>query len=181
VTEEVRIAGLRELREALLRTIPIEMQGKVLQKSLAAGTKITLAAARANARRGGEKFPDVITGTLVRAIYAKRSRWGNEPTLEHRIIGVRRGNKYGKNRVSAGRKNMDAYYWKFVEFGHRQGTKTTGYLQKQGRGAGGRSSGFVEPQPFMRPAFESTKNQAAVAIRDALKRQVEDAARKARW
>lgn len=189
MTELVTIKGMAELRKALQRTIPIEMQGKALQKALAAGARITAAAARENARRGGKQFPDVRTGTLVRAIYAKRSRWGNTQTLENRVVGVRRGNKYGKTRVKAGKSNMDAYYWKWVEFGHRIGTRKTGYLKKirgrstveRVRGAGGKSRGDVPAQPFMRPAFEATKNQAAIAIRDGLARQIEEAAKKASW
>lgn len=183
MTATVTIKGLAELRRALQQTIPLEMQGKALQKALAAGARITVAAARENAKRGGKAFPDVRTGTLVRAIYAKRSKWGNTQTFENRVIGVRRGAKYGKNRVKAGKSNMDAFYWKFVEFGHRVGTRKSGYLKKRTRpdGAGGKSSGDVPAQPFMRPAFEATKNQAAVAIRDALKRQIEEAAKRARW
>lgn len=183
MTETVTIRGLAELRVALQRTIPLEMQGKALQKALSAGARITVSAAGENARRGGKQFPDVRSGTLVRAIYAKRSRYGNTPTLENRVVGVRRGNKYGKSRVKAGKSNMDAFYWKWVEFGHRIGTRKTGYLKKQTRqgGAGGKSRGDVPAQPFMRPAFEATKGQAALAIRDGLKRQIEEAAKRARW
>ena len=172
--ETVQIKGLRELRTALTKTIPVEMQGKILQKALAAGTRETLRQAKQNAVRGGASWPDRITGTLARAIYAKRSRWGNTKTLEYRVIGVRRGKK-------AGKANKDAFYWKFVEFGHRIGTRASGYLQKRDRGAGGRARGEVPAQPFMRPAFESTKNRAAVAIREALRRLIEEAAKKARW
>lgn len=180
MTEVVTIKGLAELRKALQQTIPIEMQGKALQKALSAGARITVAAARENAKRGGKSFPDVRTGTLVRAIYAKRSRYGNTQTLENRVIGVRRGNKYGKNRTTAGKSNMDAFYWKFVEFGHRIGTKKSGWLKKA-RGAGAQPQGDVPAQPFMRQAFEATKSQAALAIRDSLAKQIEEAAKKARW
>jgi HK97 gp10 family phage protein len=145
--ETVKIEGLREMREALTRVIPAEMQGKALQKALAAGTKLTVAAARAKAPR--------LTGRLARAIYAARDK-ASKFSLESRIVGVRRGKKAQKT-------DKDAFYWKFVEFGHKAG-KTQ-----------------VPPNPFMRPAFESTKVAAAEAITAKLKQILDAAARKAKW
>ncbi len=166
--DEVRIDGLRELRAALLKTVPAEMQGKKLQKALAAGTKLTVAAAKINA--------PVKTGRMRKAIYATRDKAESKPAFEARVVTVRRGKKMQKT-------NRDAYYWKFVEFGHRTGTRKTGYLRKTDRSSGGYggSTGFVAARPFMRPAFDSTKGQAAEAIRDGLKKQLDEAAKKARW
>ena len=171
---QVEIKGLRELRTALVSTIPANMQGKVLQKALAAGTALTVRQARANAPRK--------TGRLARAIYAARSKFDSKPTLESRVVGVRRGKKYQKS-------NKDAYYWKFVEFGHRIGTRKSGYLAKEHgrsqlerfRGAGGESRGFVPARPFLRPAFEATKQRASLAIRDRLAELLKQAAKRASW
>ena len=167
--ETVEIKGLRELRIALTRTIPFEMQGKVLQKALSPAARLTVLQARANT--SSFKAP---TGRLRRAIYAARDRDGSKPTFESRVITVRRGRKRDDPR--------GAFYWKFVEFGHRVGTAATGYLQKRGRGAGhSGETKFVPAQPFLRPAFQATKLQAAQTITDTLRRLLEDAARKARW
>lgn len=166
--DEVRVEGLRELRAALLRTIPAEVQGKALQKSLTAGTRLTVAAAKMKA--------PVKTGRMRKAIYATRDRASSRPGFEARVVAVKRGKKAQKS-------NRDAFYWKFVEFGHRTGTKKTGYLRKSDRSSGGYAggTGFVAARPFMRPAFDSTKAAALDAIRDGLKKQVEAAAKKARW
>jgi HK97 gp10 family phage protein len=161
--ETVQIKGLRELRQALTKTIPFEMQGKVLQKALAAGTALTVAAAKARA--------PTLTGRLKRAIYATRDKKGSKPTFESRAVTVRRGKKQQKS-------DRDAFYWKFVEFGHRivsrKGDEST-------RSARKRAGGSVPPHPFMRPAFESTKQAAAAAITEKLKSLLDAAVRKARF
>jgi HK97 gp10 family phage protein len=51
----------------------------------------------------------------------------------------------------AGDKN-NAFYWRFVEFGHRT------------RDGGG--IGFVQPRPFVTPAFESRQQDAAQQVID---------------
>lgn len=167
--ETVTVKGLAELREALMRTIPAEMQGKVLQKALGAGTRITVAEARMRA--------PVKTGRMKKAIYATRDKAESKPAFESRAVLVRRGKRAQKS-------NRDAYYWKFVEFGHRTGAKKGQYLEKNGRRSKGRAvkaTGMVAPQPFMRPAFEASKYRANDAIAQALGKAIEDAARKARW
>jgi HK97 gp10 family phage protein len=149
---EVKVTGLRELREALTKTIPLEMQGKVLQQALAAGTKLTVAAAKSKA--------PVKTGRLRTAIYALRDKRNSKPTYESRLVAVRSG----KSQQKHGR---DAFYWKFVEFGHRV--------------RGDKKGGSVPANPFMRPAFESTKTAALEAIVAKLRQRLADAARKARF
>lgn len=156
MADEVKIVGMRELYEALSTKIPRNMEAKVLQKALAAGTAVTLKQARRNAPKD--------TGVLRRALFAKRSRFGQSPTMEVRIIGVRKGKKAQKN-------NRDAYYARWIEYGHRARTSK-------------RFPGppvFVPAQPFLRPAFESTKNQALQAILAKLPDAIEDAKRKSGW
>ena len=163
MTELVTITGLRELREALLRKVPDHMQGKVLQKALAAGAKPIVEAAKALA--------PVKTGTLRKAIYSFRDK-ESRPGYEIRNIRPRQGKRFAK-------KGEDAYYWKFVEFGHRVGKRGGGKLKKIGKGAN--AIAVVPPKPFMRPAFESQKGAALVAITEALKVEIDIAAQKASW
>ena len=101
MTEIVTVTGLKELREALVRKIPVEMQGKVLQKALADGTKVVVKAARPLAPK--------LTGRLKKAIYATRDRKNSKPTYEARVVTVRRGKKRDDPR--------GAFYWWFVEAG----------------------------------------------------------------
>lgn len=162
--EEVTIKGLREMREALVRKIPLEMHSKVIQSALMQGGKIVVAAAKARAPSR--------TGILKASIYQRKDAQGSTATYHNRVIAVRakrggwrvkgkekrRGKSYtDKNRGSG------AKYWWHVEFG----TKHMG------------------AQPFMVPAFEQTArgmNAPAVrAIVEGLQNAMVDAIRKARW
>lgn len=165
--ETVKIEGLRELREALLRTIPAELQGKTLQKALGAGTALVVRDAKARA--------PVDTGRLRKAIYAVRNKQNSNGVFEERVVTVRRGKKFQKT-------SRDAYYWKFVEFGHRTGAGKGKYLKKVDRpgGRGVVSTGVVPAKPFLRPAFESQKRPALEAITKRLGAEIEKAAAKAR-
>lgn len=146
---EVEIKGLRELYIALSTQIPRKMEGKVLQKALAAGTNEIVKAARRNIGAGAG--PQNITGTLRRSIYATRGKTSTAEK-EVRIVNVRRGRRYRKE----GKRNRDAYYARWVEYGHfaRAAKDMVGPPK------------FIAARPYMRPAFESTKN-------DALNRTVE--------
>jgi HK97 gp10 family phage protein len=170
MTSEVQVHGLRELREALVRKIPAEMQGKVLQQALSAGATVI-------SREAKSRAPED-TGRLKKAIYSARNKRAATKTFEERVVAVRRGKKYQKS-------GRDAFYWKFVEFGHRTGAGRGQYLKKtDGRNSHGRAvnaTGFVPPKPFMRPAFEAGKHKAVEAIRTRLGKAIEKAAQKARW
>ena len=163
MNQTVQVKGLRELRETLLRKIPLEYQGKVLQAALAAGARLTVAQAKSNA-------PE-LTGRLKRAIYATRDSRNSKTTYEQRVVSVRRGKKQQKN-------NRDAFYWKFVEFGHRIVPRAKG---QSTRAARKKAAGQVPARPFMRPAFEATKAKAAQVIADRLKVELDKAAKKAAW
>ena len=171
--ETVEIKGLRELRLALMRTIPAEMQGKILQKALGPAARLVVNAARANT----SKFKEP-TGRLRKAIYASRDK-DSKPTFEARVVAVRKGRKRSDLR--------GAYYWRFVEFGHRVGSRKTGKLQKLDARGTGRGAGFrgktsdVPAQPFLRPAFDANKYKAASLIRDKLGELLAAAAKKASW
>jgi HK97 gp10 family phage protein len=161
VTEYVTITGLKELRIALIRTVPQHFQGKVLQKALAAGAKPMIADAQIRA--------PVKTGKLERSIYSYRDRRGSTRTKESRFIGVGTKGKLG------------AFYWKFIEFGR-------GVISTTGRTLGTPESGFfgktvraVPAKPFLRPAFEATKNQSVAVIKTKLQSELEIAAKKAHW
>lgn len=80
------------------------------------------------------------TGTLQRAIYRTRSRSGSSAVQETAIVGIRFGKKYR-------RRGQDAWYWRFLEFG----------TVKMGA------------RPFLRPAFESTKQQQLDVMKQKLR------------
>jgi HK97 gp10 family phage protein len=143
----VTVSGLKELRDALVRKIPLEMQGKVLQKAMGPAARLIVNAARSRA--------PVDTGRMRKAVYATRDRYNSKKTFEARVVTVRRGKKRDDPK--------GAYYWKFIEFGHKAG-KTS-----------------VPPNPFLRPAFEGNKHTALQSIKENLAIQIEKAAIKARF
>jgi HK97 gp10 family phage protein len=163
MADEINVEGLDELRQAL-QQLPAKLQGKAMQATLAKAAKPIVAAAR--------QLAPVKTGTLRRAIYSFRDRQST-PTREGRLISVRRGKKAQKS-------NRDAYYWKFIEFGHGP------IKSKSGKSLGNVEDGFfgtevkaVPPRPFLRPAFEANKLKALDIVRTELQGQINKAAQKA--
>lgn len=182
MTTTVEVHGLRELREALIRKVPENMQGKVLQKALSAGTRPVLRTAR--------QLVPVKTGVLKRAIHAMRSKLNSNGIYEERIVRVRHGKRQQKF-------NRDAFYWRFIEFGHRiasagrlydesRATTNLGAQRYGARLAGGHikgafSTGFVQPRPFLRPAFDQNKRESLDLIVKSLQKSLTEAAKKASW
>lgn len=166
---EVRsVQGLTELRDMLRRKLPEAVQGKALQGALREAAKPIVTEARQRA--------PVKTGRLRKAIYSFRDR-ASRRTREARLISVRSGKKF---------KARDAYYWKWIEFGH--GVIRLKHRRKGGKGQVSKSLGTpakgffgkevqaVPARPFMRPAFESRKYQALEAFRVTLAAQIDKVA-----
>jgi HK97 gp10 family phage protein len=84
--------------------------------------------------------------------------------------------------TSGGSKDpKNAYYWRFVEFGHRVGTRATGYLRKFDRPLSKRPTGSANPavahivqgRHFIENTVESWKNAAAQLVVDAFEGAVD--------
>lgn len=85
------------------------------------------------------------TGEMVRDILIKRAKQARgSGTIEYQVF-VRTGKK---SRLAGKKRNVarDSFYWRFQEFGTAK----------------------MAAHPFMRPAFDTKKEAAAEAIRDAL-------------
>lgn len=164
----VTVSGLRELRKALFQTIPEHYHGKVLQKALAAGARPIVAEAR--------NLAPVQSGVLRKSIYSGRDRKNSTATLEQRLIAVRSGKRFQK----AGK---DAFYWRWVEFGRGEITagKSRILFNKRTNEAFGKTVRAVPAKPFLRPAFQTRRNEAVGKIRDTLAKEITVVARKARW
>lgn len=127
-----KVEGLRELDRDLRALGPSLARGG-LRAAVNAGAQVIKKAAQA--------FAPVLTGRLSRkAIYVRRAKELSNNYSQNYVVAVRTGTKHAK-------KDRDAYYWWFLEFGTR----------------------FMAAMPFMRPAFESKKTEAFQAIRDKLK------------
>jgi HK97 gp10 family phage protein len=130
MVETVTIDGLKELERKLLEMSP-KLAQKGLRSAVAAGARVITKEARI-------RVP-VDTGTLKRAIYAKRIREASGPSQQTFYVGVRSGKREQK-------KNRDGFYFPMVEFGTSK----------------------MQARPFMRPAFEARKIEAATAIKTKL-------------
>lgn len=148
----VRVEGLTELRKALLE-LPKELQRGPLRSAVSAGAKVIQQQAIANAPED--------TGVLKRAIYRTRSRSGSSPVQEMHVVGWRSGWKYQARRTKKGKltTNRDAWYGRFIEFGTSK----------------------MAARPFLRPAFDTTKERAVVAIVEKLRAAIARAAAKLSW
>jgi HK97 gp10 family phage protein len=161
----VRVFGLAELNRALRTTIPEHYQKATLQKALLAGAKIIVQDAQ-------NRVP-VKTGLLKKAIYSYPDREGGQ-TFQSRLIGVRGG----KSKT----KKLDAYYWRFIEFGRAEvSTKGHRSLGTPEAGFFGRTVKAYPAHPFLRPAFEAKKLEALTVMQSVLAAELVNAANLAKW
>lgn len=69
------------------------------------------------------------------------------------------------------RKRRGIFYGHLVEWGHRIGTRATGWLQKQGRGGkGGTAAGRVPGRPWFTPAVMATRNDVTTIFLAEMKK-----------
>lgn len=164
MTEEFRVEGLEDLRDVLLNKLPQSLQGKAMQKTLALAAKPIVATAKSLA--------PVRSGRLKRAIYSYRDR-DSTKTREARLVSVRNGRRFQKS-------DRDAYYWKFVEFGHASiKAKRTKSLGNETAGFFGKEVTAIPARPFMRPAFEQNKYKAIDIVKTELTGQIDKVAKQA--
>lgn len=120
-----------------------DMAGKVARQATAAGAGVSRKAIKARA--------PVDSGNLRAAIVMKRVK-GSHLTEEY-VVAVRKGKtrdaKAGKR--GEGRQGKDAYYAGFQEFGTVK----------------------APAQPFVRPGFEESTQQATEAIAKRLKQRID--------
>ncbi len=158
---EIELQGLAEL-SAALKQLPRELSsrnGGPLRAALAQAAKVIRDQAQAMAPQD--------SGLLKREIRMVRARDpGSVGANEQYLVGVRRGKriKYADTRENrrkrrVGKKYQDpgrAYYWRFLEFGTER----------------------MAARPFLRPAFEAKKEEAAMRFRDSLREGIQRAVKK---
>jgi len=136
-----RIDGLRELNEAL-KQLPANVAKNVLRGATNAGAAVI----RAEAKQRAPVYTGSLIstdhpppGTLKKSIVQRQVRELSSQVQQTIHIGVRSGKAL---KDKAGR-SLDAYYWRFVEFGTSK----------------------MAARPFLRPAFEAKKLAAIEAIK----------------
>lgn len=174
------VRGIGPLLDAM-RALPQNIGKNVLRGAVNAGASVF----RREAVRlapvyspppDGKTDERVDPGLLKRAIYQKHMPGSSNNLTQVYIVGVRsgKGNRFRKR--GKGFVGMDAYYAKWVEFGHWYvPRRPEGIGKKQHRSRYATPPGlYVPAKPFMRPAFETKKKEAAQAIEDYLRRRIAD-------
>ena len=144
---EIRnIQGLAELDRAL-HALPGNIAKNVLRGAVGAGASVIRAEAKQRAPVATGQGKDAPPpGTLKRAIYSKQIRELSNFSKQTFFVSVKSGAKHR----GAGKKYLDAWYWRFVEFGTSK----------------------MAARPFLRPAFEAKKTEAIEAIRAYLAKRI---------
>lgn len=133
-----------------------ELQIEGVDKALRAAARIFRNAVVARAPVLKTPTKTRASGTLQRAIYAKRSQ---RSTLGARryFIGIRQGSRMAK-------KGKDAFYWRFLEAGWmprgpgrrlKGGTRFRNLQRKRNLAAGAKQVKY----PFIAPAFQAVKGE----------------------
>jgi HK97 gp10 family phage protein len=145
-----QVLGLKELHVAL-KELPDRIARNVLRGSVSAGAAVIRAEmkARAPVSTGPVSQGHPPPGALKKAVYQKQIRELSSLLNQTFYVGVRHGKKEqkrGKNKDV----NLDAYYFRFVEFGTSK----------------------MAARPFMRPAFEAKKNAAVEAMKSYMSERI---------
>lgn len=189
------VTGLDALKAALLQ-LPSKIGRNVLRGAASRGAEVIKAQAIANAPTLKEvdrhKNPRV-AGMLKAAIYQKQIPEESNDLLQTFYVGVRegkqkRGSKFAYVvKTSAGTALVDAFYWKWIEFGHfyvppRPRNPTTGRLVKQAwHRENTRATGaavWVAEKPFLRPAYNDKSAAALQVMVDYMSDRIANEARK---
>lgn len=170
------ISGLRNLQDALYQ-LPVNIAKNVLRGSVNSGASIIRAQAKLNAPEytGTVSQGHPPPGTLKRSVYTKHIADRSNSFKQVYFVGVRKGKKY-QRQGKKGNLSRDAYYASWVEFGHYYAPPgKNGFASRKKAmravgidGGGIEGARFVMAQPFMRPAFESTKHNAVMQIKNYL-------------
>lgn len=138
---------------AALRGLSDQVEQKVLWQSAIAGARVVRDQVKQFApvaqlihKRKGKL---VAPGTLRRAVVLKRAPEKSTKTAKTYIVTLRRGKREQKQ-------NRDAYYWIWVEKGHRV------------VGRSGRVIGQAPPYPFFVPAYRASAGRALQAMKTTM-------------
>jgi len=170
--EFVRVDGLREL-QAKLDRIPAAVARRVLKGATLAGAREIARPARRYAagltrtpiaqRPADRKTP----GTMAASVIVRADRRLGSADSPAAMVWIAKGKKYQSRTNKRGKltRNRDAYYWAWVEMGHRfvpRRGKARTSLTKRRANARGR----VQAYPTLGRAAEDGKFAALRAFRD---------------
>ncbi len=150
------LEGSRELASAL-RALPAQVERTALRKSAAAGARVVRDQVKQFAPVGRyikrTRGRLIAPGTLKRAVTMKYAKEKSGPGASTYVVTLRRGGR-------AQKQGRDAYYWIWVERGHRV------------VGRSGRVIGQAPAHPFFVPAYRGSSVRALEAMRATLESEV---------
>lgn len=173
-TFDIQVTGLRELGE-MLRDLGPKMQTRVMKGAVATAAAVfrdeAVRLAPVYSGQVGKNHPP--PGTLKKAIYMTRLVKLCNERVEVWMVNVRKGKRFQAHKSGGVTNNVDAYYAKWVEYGHYtrapKGLAATKAGARKIIASGSQlvsGAHYVAPRPFMRPAFENKKAAAAQAMRE---------------
>lgn len=168
------VQGLDELKRRL-DALPKQIARKALKRAVGSGARIIQLAAYALAPVG-RSHKGHVAGTLKRAAIIKFVASESNDTQVEYIVTFRQGKRAAKSQ-------SDAYYARWVEFGHRivprgRSAKSVSTILRNKRTLAARRrtpSGEVAPHRFLGPAFDATSAVAVDAIARRLRTEIESA------
>lgn len=162
------VKGLDELLASLNR-LPERVEKKVLSYALREGAKVYQRQIRANVdglNLSGDAKKTLKRSLIIKAFKAKQGG----------VIGA--SVRIRKPRRVLGKKE-DAFFYHWIEYGTRlryreaRGKHTEGGYQYRGKQDG--FTGHIEAQPFIRPAAQSAKSEAAKRVAEAAREKMVEA------
>lgn len=175
------VHGLAEL-EANFRKVSAEVGKKVLRSGAGAGAKMVKSSAKGNVRSLPRRIPSKKPGhpglLEKAAIINFRRRESNETQAVY-IVTFRQGKKQQSVRRGKQAINLDAFYARWVEGGHKivprskkvgtRGGKNRYAHTLKARRTG--STGMVKPYPFLRPALETNVDRVVERMADVVRQE----------
>jgi HK97 gp10 family phage protein len=161
---EIQVSGLSELRFSLIN-FANELQREALQQGLGAGCDVIVADARARA--------PVLTGRLKLSIYSIEAKRQESSDYQVRNVTVHTGKR-------AAKKNQDAFYAVWVEYGHGVITTDKRSLGTPAKGFFGKKVKAVPAKPFLRPAYDTKKEAAVTAFAEYIRKMLPSLVSRAR-
>ena len=146
---KIDVAGLSDLGRTMLE-LKDNVSLRLIRKAVKAGSEVVVEAAKAKA--------PVKTGKMRDSIGSRRDGRESKPGVEVRAVSIFRvkGQKYTNNASNRQKGRVGktftvdppTFYWKFIEFGN--------------------SARNIAARPFLRPAFDSTKEQQITKVKEVL-------------
>lgn len=174
----VQVRGLKEIEQQLIM-LGSKAGTKILRRAMLKATEPIAEHAKQTVA-GWEGGSGALHLSIARRFTAGRAKsFFSEfllPALGGRFnveIAPRRKNRtaVALHNLFYGRRRKGIFYGHLLEFGHRIGTRSTGWLHKlSGRGKkGGQSLGRVAAKPFLKPALDARGSEAINIMAEELR------------